>query len=445
MAEQWVSSRLTPSWDKVYASLDVKGTGAVTKQQRDEWFEQAFTGQVESNEDSRKEAILGEVQRQGRFGLNKDGSPINLTQEQINEVFSSPEQSAKYLLDYKNRSKAIFDQDAALEYVTPYASRKDVRDYNLQIAKLYGDRDKEFTGSPRIYVTGSNQGMVALPAPIKIGGKQIYQYGIDLAGNKYLFTSQKNELGQEVPSIVKATDEEFKSAEALIDKEFKDSGFFARNLLEASQSIPKVEGEISDMAKETPMASSRELEVQFKEDKVLIGEMTGGIRRGRTQALNQTLRLANKYPDAFKRSGMDLKNLTVEDVDRFAEEIAADQSGSVTKAKGAEKAITVSKKSAQETKEYDKLSALTFEVGSALGVRQLPEETSDKYFERIKGKASEIMSDTYRSQGIYKSKSGNEENARLRRILEFRTPYQEASRAYNDFIDAVEELESARK
>jgi hypothetical protein len=444
-AEQWVSSRLSPSWDKVYASLDTEGTGRVSEQQKDDWFEQAWIGQVESNEDSRKEAILGEVQRQAKFGLNRDGSPINLTQEQINFVLSDPEQSAKYLSDYRRRSKALFDQGAALEYVTTYTSRKDARDYNLQIAKLYGDRDKEFTGSPRIYVTGSNQGMVALPAPIKIGGKQIYQYGIDLAGNKYLFTSQKNELGQEVPSIVKATDEEFKSAEALIDKEFKDSGFFARNLLEASQSIPKVEGEISDMAKETPMASSRELEVQFKEDKVLIGEMTGGIRRGRTQALNQTLRLANKYPDAFKRSGMDLKNLTVEDVDRFAEEIAADQSGSVTKAKGAEKAITVSKKSAQETKEYDKLSALTFEVGSELGVRQLPEETSDKYFERIKSKASEIMSDTYRYQGVYKSKSGNEENARLARILEWKTPYQEASRAYNDFIDAVEELESARK
>ena len=444
-AEQWVSSRLSPSWEKVYASLDTKGTGRVSEQQKDDWFEQAWIGQVESNEDSRKEAILGEVQRQAKFGLNRDGSPINLTQEQINFVLSDPEQSAKYLSDYKRRSKALFDQGAALEYVTSYTSRKDARDYNLQVSKLYGDRDKEFTGSPRIYVTGSNQGMVALPAPIKIGGKQIYQYGIDLAGNKYLFTSQKNELGQEVPSIVKATDEEFKSAEALIDKEFKDSGFFARNLLEASQSIPKVEGEISDMAKETPMASSRELEVQFKEDKVLIGEMTGGIRRGRTQALNQTLRLANKYPDAFKRSGMDLKNLTVEDVDRFAEEIAADQSGSVTKAKGAEKAINVSKKSAQETKEYDKLSALTFEVGSELDIRQLPEETSDKYFERIKSKASEIMSDTYRSQGVYKSKSGNEENARLRRILEFKTPYQEASRAYNDFIDAVEELESARK
>ena len=444
-AEQWVSSRLSPSWDKVYASLDTKGTGRVSEQQKDDWFEQAWIGQVESNEDSRKEAILGEVQRQAKFGLNRDGSPINLTQEQINFVLSDPEQSAKYLSDYKRRSKALFDQGAALEYVTSYTSRKDARDYNLQVSKFYGDRDKEFTGSPRIYVTGSNQGMVALPAPIKIGGKQIYQYGIDLAGNKYLFTSQKNELGQEVPSIVKATDEEFKSAEALIDKEFKDSGFFARNLLEASQSIPKVEGEISDMAKETPMASSRELEVQFKEDKVLIGEMTGGIRRGRTQALNQTLRLANKYPDAFKRSGMDLKNLTVEDVDRFAEEIAADQSGSVTKAKGAEKAINVSKKSAQETKEYDKLSALTFEVGSELDIRQLPEETSDKYFERIKSKASEIMSDTYRSQGVYKSKSGNEENARLRRILEFKTPYQEASRAYNDFIDAVEELESARK
>ena len=446
MAEQLVSSSLLPSWDKVYPSLDINGTGRVTEQQKKEWFNQAYTGQVESNEDSRKEAILGEVQRQGRFGLNKDGSPINLTQEQINEVFSSPELSAKYLSDHKNRAEALFNQGAALEYVTTYTSRKDVRDYNLQVSKLYGDRDKDtFTGTPEIYLTSANQGMVALPAPIKIGDRQIYQYGTDAAGNKYLFTSQKNELGQEVQSVVKATDEEFRTTEALLNKEFKDPNFFSRNLAMARLRIPKAEGEISEIAKETPMSSARELEVQFRADQALIGQMTGGIRRSPQQAANTARQLANKYPDAFTRSGIDLNNLTVEDVDRFAEEIAADQSGSVTKAKGAEKAVTVSKKSAQETKEYDKLSALTFEVGSALGVRQLPEETSDKYFERIKGKASEIMSDTYRSQGIYKSKSGNEENARLRRILEFRTPYQEASRAYNDFIDAVEELESARK
>ena len=446
MAEQWVSSTLSPAWEKVYASLDLKGTGRVTEEQKKEWFNQAYTGQVEANEDSRKEAILGEVQRQGRFGLNRDGSPINLTQEQINEVLSSPELSAKYLLDHRNRAEALFNQGAALEYVTPYASRKDARDYNLQIAKLYGDRDKDtFTGTTEIYLTSANQGMVALPAPVKIGDRQIYQYGTDAAGNKYLFTSQKNELGQEVQSIVKATDEEFRTTEALLNKEFKDPNFFSRNLAMAKVRIPKAEGEISEIAKETPTASSRELEVQFRSDKGLIGQMTGGIRRSPQQAANPTRQLANKYPDAFTRSGLDLNNLTVEDVDRFAEEIAADQSGSVTKAKGAEKAITVSKKSAQETKEYDKLSALTFEVGSALDIRQLPEETSDKYFERIKSKASEIMSDTYRSQGVYKSKSGNEENARLRRILEFKTPYQEASRAYNDFIDAVEELESARK
>lgn len=445
-AEQWVSSRLSPSWEKVYASLDIKGTGRVSEQQKDDWFEQAWIGQVESNEDSKKEAILGEVQRQAKFGLNRDGSPVNLTQEQINFVLSDPEQSAKYLSDYKRRSKALFDQGAALEYVTPYALRRDARDYNLQIAKLYGDRTQDkFTGNPEIYLTSANQGMVALPAPIKIGDREIYQYGTDSAGNKYFFTSQKNELGQEVQSVVKATDEEFRTTEALINKEFKDPNFFSRNLAMARLRIPKAEGEISEIAKETPMASSRELEVQFRADKGLIGQMTGGIRRSPQQAASVVRQLANKYPNAFTRSGVNLNSLTVKDVDRFAEEIAADQSGSVTKAKVAEKAVTVSKKSAQETKEYDKLSALTFEVGSALGVRQRPEETSDKYFERIKSKASEIMSDTYRSQGIYKSKSGNEENARLRRILEFRTPYQEASRAYNDFIDAVEELESARK
>jgi hypothetical protein len=446
-AEQWVSSRLSPSWDKVYASLDTKGTGRVSEQQKDDWFEQAWIGQVESNEDSRKEAILGEVQRQAKFGLNRDGSPINLTQEQINFVLSDPEQSAKYLSDYKRRSKALFDQGAALEYVTSYTSRKDARDYNLQVSKLYGDRDKDrFTGVPQIYLTPEKQAMVALPAPIKIGDRQIYQYGTDAAGNKYLYTSQKNELGQEVQSVVKATDQEFKSAEAIINKEFKNPSFFSSNLdLTTKTFFPKNTEVVSEMAKETPMSSARELEVQFRADQALIGQMTGGIRRSPQQAANPTRQLANKYPDAFTRSGLDLNNLTVEDVDRFAEEIAADQSGSVTKAKGAEKAINVSKKSAQETKEYDKLSALTFKVGSKLGVLQLPEETSDKYFERIKSKASEIMSDTYRYQGVYKSKSGNEENARLARILEWETPYQEASRAYNDFIDAVEELELARK
>ena len=446
-AEQWVSSRLSPSWDKVYASLDTKGTGRVSEQQKDDWFEQAWIGQVESNEDSRKEAILGEVQRQAKFGLNRDGSPINLTQEQINFVLSDPEQSAKYLSDYKRRSKALFDQGAALEYVTSYTSRKDARDYNLQVSKLYGDRDKDrFTGVPQIYLTPEKQAMVALPAPIKIGDRQIYQYGTDAAGNKYLYTSQKNELGQEVQSVVKATDQEFKSAEAIINKEFKNPSFFSSNLdLTTKTFFPKNTEVVSEMAKETPMSSARELEVQFRADQALIGQMTGGIRRSPQQAANPTRQLSNKYPDAFTRSGLDLNNLTVEDVDRFAEEIAADHSGSVTKAKGAEKAINVSKKSAQETKEYDKLSALTFKVGSKLGVLQLPEETSDKYFERIKSKASEIMSDTYRYQGVYKSKSGNEENARLARILEWETPYQEASRAYNDFIDAVEELESARK
>jgi hypothetical protein len=95
-------------------------------------------------------------------------------------------------------------------------------------AKLYGDRDKDpFTGTPEIYLTVcENQGMVALPAPIKIGNRQIYQYGTDAAGNKYLFTSQKNELGQEVQSVVKATDEEFRTTEALLNKEFKDPNFF---------------------------------------------------------------------------------------------------------------------------------------------------------------------------------------------------------------------------
>jgi hypothetical protein len=447
MAEQWVSSRLTPSWDKVYASLDVKGTGAVTKQQRDEWFEQAFTGQVESNEDSRKEAILGEVQRQGRFGLNKDGSPINLTQEQINLVFSSPEQSAKYLLDYKNRSKAIFDQDAALEYVTPYTSRKDVRDYNLQIAKLYGDRDKDtFTGVPQIYLTPEKQAMVALPAPIKIGDRKIYQFGVDAAGNKYLYTSQKDELGQEVQSVVKATDQEFKSAEAIINKEFKNPSFFSSNLdITRKTYFPKNTEVVSEMAKETPMSSARELEVQFRADQGLIGQMKGAIRRSPQQAKSKVSELANEYPGAFNRSEIDLNNLTIADVDRFADEIAADQSGSITKAKGAEKAVVVSKKSAQETEEYDRLSALTFEVGSAIGVRQQPNETSDKYFKRIQDKNREVQSDTYTYQGVIKSKSGNQENVRLRKIIEYRTPYQEASRAYNDYLDAVNELESAKK
>ena len=446
-AEQWVSSRLSPSWEKVYASLDTKGTGRVSEQQKDDWFEQAWIGQVESNEDSRKEAILGEVQRQAKFGLNRDGSPINLTQEQINFVLSDPEQSAKYLSDYRRRSKALFDQGAALEYVTPYASRKDVRDYNLQVSKLYGDRDKEFTGVPQIYLTPEKQAMVALPAPIKIGNRQIYQFGVDAAGNKYLYTSQKNELGQEVQSVVKATDQEFKSAESIINKEFKNPSFFSSNLdLTRKTFFPKDTEVVSEMAKETPMSSARELEVQFRADQGLIGQMTGAIRRSPQQAKSKVSELANEYPEAFNRSKADLNNLTVADVDRFAEEIAADQSGQITKAKGTEKAVVVSKKSAQETKEYDELSSLVFKLGTKIGIDQLPNETSDKYFKRIQDKVNKIESDLYYTQkdGLM-SRSGNEENVRFIKIINSQTQYRDASRAYNDYLDAVKELESAKK
>jgi hypothetical protein len=449
MAEQWVSSRLTPSWDKVYASLDVKGTGAVTKQQRDEWFEQAFTGQVESNEDSRKEAILGEVQRQGRFGLNKDGSPINLTQEQINEVFSSPELSAKYLLDYKNRSKAIFDQDAALEYVTPYTSRRDAQDLSLKQQALNLSRaqaEQSSIPAAEAYLTGEKQGMVALPAPVKIGNREIYQYGIDASGNKFLYTSRKNELGEMEEGIIKATDADFKSAEALINKTFKDPNYFRKNLAIAELYIPKPKGGISEMAKETPAASSKELQVKARETQGLIGQMTGAIRRSPQQAKSKVSELANEYPEAFNRSKADLNNLTVADVDRFAEEIAADQSGQITEAKGTEKAVVVSKKSAQETKEYDELSSLVFKLGTKIGIDQLPNETSDKYFKRIQDKVNKIESDLYYTQkdGLM-SRSGNEENVRFIKIINSQTQYRDASRAYNDYLDAVNELESAKK
>jgi hypothetical protein len=245
--------------------------------------------------------------------------------------------------------------------------------------------------------------------------------------------------------IIKATDADFKSAEALINKTFKDPNYFRKNLAIAELYIPKPKGGISEMAKETPAASSKELQVKARETQGLIGQMTGAIRRSPQQAKSKVSELANEYPDAFNRSRIDLNNLTIADVDRFADEIAADQSGSITKAKGTEKAVVVSKKSAQETEEYDRLSALTFEVGSAIGVRQQPNETSDKYFKRIQDKNREVQSDTYTSQGVIKSKSGNQENVRLRKIIEYRTPYREASRAYNDYLDAVSELESAKK
>ena len=231
----------------------------------------------------------------------------------------------------------------------------------------------------------------------------------------------------------------------MINKTFKDPNYFRKNLAIAELYIPKPKGGISEMAKETPAASSKELQVKARETQGLIGQMTGAIRRSPQQAKSKVSELANEYPDAFNRSRIDLNNLTIADVDRFADEIAADQSGSITKAKGTEKAVVVSKKSAQETEEYDRLSALTFEVGSAIGVRQQPNETSDKYFKRIQDKNREVQSDTYTSQGVIKSKSGNQENVRLRKIIEYRTPYREASRAYNDYLDAVSELESAKK
>lgn len=448
MAEQLVSSSLLPSWEKVYSSLDINGTGRVTDQQKKEWFDQAYTGQVESNEDSRKEAILGEVQRQGRFGLNKDGSPINLTQEQINKVFSSPELSAKYLLDHRNRAFALFNQGAALEYVTPYTSRRDAQDLSIKQQALNLSRaqaEQSFIPAAEVYLTNAKQGMVSLPAPVKIGDREIYGYGMDGSGNKLLYTSQKDELGVTKQGIFKVTEAEFNSAAALINKEFKDPYYFNRYLAKARADVPQIKSNISEIAKETPAASSKELQVKARETQGLIGQMTGAIRRSPQQAKSKVSELANKYPEAFNRSEIDLNNLTIADVDRFADEIAADQSGQITKAKGTEKAVVVSKKSAQETKEYDRLSALTFEVGSAIGVRQQPNETSDKYFKRIQDKNREVQADTYTSQGVIKSKSGNEENVRLRKIIEYQSPYREASRAYNDYLDAVNELESAKK
>lgn len=445
-AEQWVST-ITPAWEKTYTNLDVKGTGSVTEQQRDEWFNQSWDGQINMNDDTRKNIILGEVQRQARFGLDRDGQPVQLTQDQINSVLSNPELSAKYLTDAYNRSKSLFDSQARLKYVTPYDRAQDITDINLKRAQIFASRQGDaFAATPEIYVTGESQGMVALPAPVKIGDKQIYQYGVDAAGNKFIYESAKNELGQEVQRIVKASDQDFASAEALINKEFKDPSFFNRNLAIARLRVPKPQaGEMSTMAAETPMASARELQVQFQSDKGLIGQMVGGIRRSPSQSITVVNELANKYPEAFQRANIDINNLTVTDVDRFAEEIAADQSGLVTKAKGTEKATKVAKQQAQETEEYDKLSSLAFEVGSAMGIKQLPNETSDKYFDRIRKKASEVVGDTYRSQGVYKSKSGNEENARIRRIIEFRAPYQDALRAYRDYLGALEDLESAKR
>ena len=43
------------------------------------------------------------------------------------------------------------------------------------------------------------------------------------------------------------------------------------------------------------------------------------------------------------------------------------------------------------------------------------------------------------------SRSGNEENVRFIKIINSQTQYRDASRAYNDYLDAVKELESAKK
>jgi hypothetical protein len=159
-AEEWVST-LVPAWDKSYKNLDTDRNGYVTEDQRDEWFDQAWNGQINLNEDTRKNIILGEVQRQARFGVDKDGLPVQLTQEQINSVLSNPDLSAKYLNDAYSRGRALFNPSASLRYVDPYKVGQDELNRRIEILKMRSSGGEDF---PRMTI---RQGAPNNPIPVK--------------------------------------------------------------------------------------------------------------------------------------------------------------------------------------------------------------------------------------------------------------------------------------
>ena len=437
-AEQFAEFNIN-AWDKTFKGLDIDGDGKVDDDQRDNWFDSIFQSQILRNEDSRRNAILSEAKRQNAEWLEQP----ELTSEQINYVLSNESLSEKYLNDYYDRSKGLIKNQTSLVYVDPATSKYRSQQLYLQNLKMQQDK----IGQTRPYLTPQNQGMVPLPVPVKIGAEQIYQYGEGPDGKKYAMISSKDELGRETSQIKEVSPEKFESIAALINEEYKsDPSFFMRNLFNAIALIPKPTS-VAGAAEEPANKSANQIAIENQTNQRIVDSMVGLVARDPEATRQTASELANKYPDAAERSGMNKAlagdaELTADLVNSFAAEIDASAKGLVASAKAVEKEERIAVAGARELEEYKALSTEVGDVGRELGVNRNVGESSDEYFKRIQNKVREINSDTYLSQGSIRSSTNNENNIKLRRKLNrIKSSYDKTYKLYADYLDAVKDLE----
>lgn len=115
------SNAAVKSYDKVFKDLDLKGTGSITAEDRDKYFQNIWQQQILGDDASAMKAVLSEAKRANLFG---DG-PI--TDEDINRVMSNEETRGELLNRYYQRAKSNFDNNTSLSYKDRYTVEKDKR------------------------------------------------------------------------------------------------------------------------------------------------------------------------------------------------------------------------------------------------------------------------------------------------------------------------------
>jgi len=115
------SNAAVKSYDKVFKDLDLKGTGSITAEDRDKYFQNIWQQQILGDDASAMKAVLSEAKRANLFG---DG-PI--TDEDINRVMSNEETKGELLNRYYQRAKSNFDNNTSLSYKDRYTVEKDKR------------------------------------------------------------------------------------------------------------------------------------------------------------------------------------------------------------------------------------------------------------------------------------------------------------------------------
>jgi hypothetical protein len=106
------------NWKNTFRDLDIKGTGAVTPEQKRKWFDDVLS-QTLTSEDARRNAALSEAVRLGRFGTGP------LTEEDINTFMSNEKAFTEALQSFEDRSWNIFNPATALRYEDMYDVNQD--------------------------------------------------------------------------------------------------------------------------------------------------------------------------------------------------------------------------------------------------------------------------------------------------------------------------------